>query len=208
MASLKRDGKSYKGNWAGGKLELNEGETYDFLSGRIEIIQEKIENEDQLRELLNNDDKKRNVKRDRVLSRGNSDMGNLKMNKAETCDNSSGQILKQSQPKPIQTIKMVIKNEDQLRELLKNEEKKRSVKELVIDEGCGNEMNDDLELCGFDNLESIVVEKNTLKNLNSLKISDNPVLKNIETEDGDPNRDNGAFYYVKSVTITSTLIAD
>ena len=73
-------------------------------------------------------------------------------------------------------------------------------------EGIGNEMNDDLELCGFDNLESIVVKKDSLKNLNSLKISDNPLLKSIETEDGEYKK--GAFYNVKNVTITSTLIDD
>ena len=69
-------------------------------------------------------------------------------------------------------------------------------------------MNDDLELCGFDNLESIVVEKNTLKNLNSLKISDNPLLKSIETEDGEYDKSNWAFCNVKSVTITGILIYD
>ena len=141
---LKRDGKSYKGNWDMGKLKLDNGETYDYVSERIDIIQEKIENEGQLRELLN------------------------------------------------------------------NEEKKRNVKKLVIGEGCGNEMNDDLELCGFDNLESIVVKEDSLKNLNSLKISDNPELKSIETEDGYwNNRDSTcAFCNVKNVTITSTLIDD
>ena len=172
----------------------------------VKNIAKKIENESQLRDSVKNYDKKRNVKRDRGLSRGKSDMGKLKRNKAETCDYLSGKDPKQSQPKPIQTIKMVIENEDQLRELLKNDDKKRSVNELVIDEGCGNEMKDDLKLCGFDNLKSIVVKKNTLKNLNSLKISDNPVLKSIETEDGEYEK--GAFYNVKNVTITSTLIND
>ena len=112
-------------------------------------------------------------------------------------------------PKPEATIKMVIENEDQLRELLKNNDKKRSVKELVIAEGCGNEMKDDLELCGFENLESIVVKKKSLVILNSLKISDNPVLKSIETKDDTEKRTNtAALENVKSVTITGTLIAD
>ena len=110
------------------------------------------------------------------------------------------------EPKPVPTVYMMIENKDQLRELLENGDKKRIVKELVIGEGCGNGMKDDLELCGFENLESIVVKKNTLKNLNSLMISDNPLLKSIEIENGEYEKH--AFFYVKNVTITSTLIND
>ena len=165
LGLLNKDGKSYKGNWDMGKLKLDNGETYDYVSGQIIYL------------------------------------------------NPIPKPLPPVKPKPVATIKMVIENEDQLRELLKNEDKKRSVKELVIAEGCGNEMKDDLELCGFDNLESIVVKKDTLKNLNSLKISNNPLLKSIKTEVGaggccDSSRNTGAFYYVKSITITSTLIDD
>ena len=141
------------------------------------------------------------LKRDGKSYKDNWDMGKLRLNDDEMYDYACGQIV------------TVIENEDQLRELLKNEDKKRNVKGLVIGEGCGNEMKDDLELCGFENLESIVVKKDTLKNLNSLKISDNPLLKSIEIEDGDggwsdDSRNTGAFYNVKNVTITSTLIYD
>ena len=158
LGLLNRDGKSYKGNWDMGKLKMDNGETYDYVSGQIIHI------------------------------------------------NPIPKPIPPVKPKPEATIKMVIENKDQLRELLKNDDKKRSVKQLVIAEGIGNEMNDDLELCGFDNLESIVVKKDSLKNLNSLKISDNPLLKSIETEDGEYKK--GAFYNVKNVTITSTLIDD
>ena len=108
--------------------------------------------------------------------------------------------------KPTNTIEMVIENEDQLRELLENEDNKRNVKELVIAEGCGNEMKRNLQLYGFDNLESIIVKKNTLKNLKSLKVSDNPLLKSIKTENGD--NETGVFYNVNNVTISSTLMID
>ena len=66
----------------------------------------------------------------------------------------------------------------------------------------------DLQLCGFVNLERIVVKKNSLKDLNSLTISDNPVLKSVEIENA--KRGNsyrcGAFRNVKSVIITSMII--
>ena len=143
---LKRDGKSYIGNWVMGSLYSKNGEMYDYVDNRREIV------------------------------------------------------------------KVTIANEDQLRELLNNVDKNRIVKGLVIDEGCGNEMKDGLELCGFENLESIVVKKGSLKNLKSLKISNNPLLKSIETEDGDDawshSSNAGAFLNVKNVTITSTLIDD
>ena len=132
-------------------------------------------------------------------------MGELNNSEDDAFCYVNGQI-KRIEPK-------IIDNENHLKELLNDEVQKRSVKKLVIAEGCGNEMKADLELCGFENLESIVVKKNSLKNLNSLKISDNPVLERIETENGsggysDSSRNTGAFYYVKSVTITSTLIYD
>ena len=187
----------YAGEWKNGKRD-----------GRGKTLKNRVaEYEGEWKEglpnglgLLNKDDKS---------YKGNWDMGKLQLDNGKTYDYVSGQIIAQPKPKPVTTIKMVLENEDQLRELLKNGDKKRSVKELVIDEGCGNEMKDDLELCGFENLESLVVEKNSLVVLNSLKISDNPVLKSIETKDDTEKKPNtAALENVKSVTISSILIAD
>ena len=50
-------------------------------------------------------------------------------------------------------------------------------------------------------LESIVIKKNSLRNLNSLVISNNPQLSSIETEDSE--WETGIFYYVKNVEISS-----
>ena len=82
------------------------------------------------------------------------------------------------------------------------------IHELVIDEGCGNDYDGDLKLCGFGYLDRIVVKKNSFQNVNSLKISDNCVLKSIETENGErrDDIDSGSFRYVKTVLITSSLI--
>ena len=76
------------------------------------------------------------------------------------------------------------------------------IHELVIDEGCGNDYNGYLFLYGFNHLERIVVKKESFQNVNSLVISDNPVLKSIEIEDGYWNA--GAFGKVKSVILKST----
>ena len=72
---------------------------------------------------------------------------------------------------------------------------------LIIDKGCCNDMIIDLRICYYNNLERIVVKKNSLQNLNSLVISNNPQLESIETKDGD--YETGAFWNVKSVEITS-----
>ena len=77
------------------------------------------------------------------------------------------------------------------------------IKELEIGEGCLNEVKDDLVIENYPNLEKIVVKKNSLKNLNSLKICNNEKLKIIEIEDCDEFKEDGAFYNVRNVIIES-----
>ena len=77
------------------------------------------------------------------------------------------------------------------------------IKEMIIEEGFGNDYYGNLVIENYPNLEKIIVKKNSLKNLNSLKICNNEKLKNIEIEDGDKYGSNGAFYNVKNVIIES-----
>ena len=54
------------------------------------------------------------------------------------------------------------------------------------------------------------MKKDSLKNLNSLVISNNSELESIVTKNGnggwsDESKNTGAFYYVKSVEISSIL---
>ena len=69
-----------------------------------------------------------------------------------------------------------------------------------------------LVIANYPNLEKIVVKKNSLKNLNLLKICNNDKLKTIEIEDGEGWEEdgewynNGALFYVKNVTIESISI--
>ena len=111
-------------------------------------------------------------------------------------------------PKPVELIKMNISTGNELMSLLFDEEKKKNVSELVIEEECGNELKIDLKICGFENLKNLIVKKDSLKYLNSLVISNNSELESIETEDGqDWDYINQTFYApfekVKSVEITS-----
>ena len=78
------------------------------------------------------------------------------------------------------------------------------IRGLVIFEGCRNDYDGDLILCGFVNLDSIVIDKNTLNNLNSLEISGNPVLKRIEIANG--GYSTGAFNKINDLSISSIIM--
>ena len=109
-------------------------------------------------------------------------------------------------PEPVKLMKMSISTGDELMSLLNDSHKRMSVSELVIEEGCGNELKIDLKICGFENLKKLIVKKDSLKNLNSLVISNNSELESIVTEDGIfLGLSIGAFWNVKSVEISSIL---
>ena len=74
---------------------------------------------------------------------------------------------------------------------------------MIIGEGCFNEVKDDVLIENYPNLEKIVVKKNSLQNLNSLKICNNEKLKTIDIEDGEMWKKDGAFQNVKNVIIES-----
>ena len=82
------------------------------------------------------------------------------------------------------------------------------VTELTIAEGCGNELKEDLKICNYPLLKKLVVKKNSLKNLNSLVISNNSVLGSMVIEHGqDWDSKNDTYYApfekVKTVEISS-----
>ena len=73
---------------------------------------------------------------------------------------------------------------------------------MIIEKGFGNDYYGNLVIENYPNLQSIIVKKNSLKNLNSLKICNCEKLKTIEIEDGDHWYD-GTFRNVKNVIIDS-----
>ena len=86
------------------------------------------------------------------------------------------------------------------------------VTKLTINEGVCNDVTSTFSISGFLFLKSLVVKKNSMKNLNSLTIENNMRLESIVTEDGDgggysgtDSRNTGAFYYVNSVIIRSLI---
>ena len=73
---------------------------------------------------------------------------------------------------------------------------------MIIGVGCFREVKDDLLIENYPNLEKIVVKKNSLNNLNSLKICNNEKLKTIEIEDSEGWK-NGIFMNLNNVIIES-----
>ena len=80
---------------------------------------------------------------------------------------------------------------------------------MIIEEEFGNDYYGNLVIQNYLNLQSIVVRKKSLNNLNSLKICNCEKLKTIEIEDGQLWEEdgewyvNGAFDNVKNVIIES-----
>ena len=71
---------------------------------------------------------------------------------------------------------------------------------MIIEEEFGYDYYGNLVIENYPNLEKIVVKKNSLKNLNSLKICNNEKLKTIESYG---RWEGSAFYNVKNVIIES-----
>ena len=86
-----------------------------------------------------------------------------------------------------------------------------NLREITIEEGCFQDKMDILELCNLPNVETIVVKKQSLVFVNTLKICNNEQLKNIVVEDGDRYQQNdqwysdAAFLDTKDLTLASTI---
>ena len=77
----------------------------------------------------------------------------------------------------------------------------KDIEEMIIEEWFGDYYYGNLIIQNYPNLQSIIVKKNSLKNLKSLKICNCEKLKTIEIEDDDWR--DGAFCNVKNVNIES-----
>ena len=104
---------------------------------------------------------------------------------------------------PFELYSLRIENE------LKEEDIHSRLEELEIGENCCNDLKC-FKLIGFAHLKKLKFHKNSLKNLNSLVISNNNELEIIEIEDGeygywDESRNTGVCYNVKNVEISSIL---
>ena len=75
----------------------------------------------------------------------------------------------------------------------------KDIEEMIIEEEYGNDYFGNLIIENYPNLQSIVVKKNSFKNLNSLKICNCEKLKNVETG-------YQSFYNTTSLSLSSNSI--
>lgn len=78
-------------------------------------------------------------------------------------------------------------------------------KSIYVASGLCNSMRGDLHIENYANLVYIIVKPESLKNLNSLIISNDPVLYSIATGNNYVNNPIGAFYNVKTVEISRLI---
>ena len=94
---------------------------------------------------------------------------------------------------------LTISTTNDLENILNDQFRKRILKNLSVSTYSLNNLNGDLILSGFDNLEKIIVGENSLQNLNLLKICNNEKLLTFEIGDL-------AFRFVNNVIIESIRI--
>ena len=103
--------------------------------------------------------------------------------------------------KPLEIKRIRIERE------LKEEDIHFGLEEIEIGKDCLDNI-ECFKLIGFDRLKKLILHKNSLKNLDSLVISNNNELTIIEIEDGedrsfDESRNTGVCYNVKNVKVSS-----
>ena len=80
---------------------------------------------------------------------------------------------------------------------------------FIIGENCLMTTKQDFEICNYAHLEKIVIKKSSLRNINSLTISNDENLKMIEIENGyQDSNDNyilGPCFNVNTVTVSSII---
>ncbi len=171
----------YEGLWKNGIYYINDDEYYDYSQQQLIRL-----NESDVGEYYNEDIQQTNFSKDHPVQ----------------C------LMKTFIPENIENT--IIQTSEELIELLNNEEKKKTIHGLVIKEGCGNDLICDISLSNFPLLISIVIERNALIQINSLLISNNPLLKGIFTGDGkELDSNNNTFYAtcekVKRLEISSRM---
>lgn len=105
------------------------------------------------------------------------------------------------------TIMKRVYSGKELELLLSDKSMKSTIQQLMICEGCGNDLINDLSFSGFGNLDVIIFEKKTLMNLDSLTISNNPRLKQIIMNDNEDQTQcgTGVGENVETVVFESTI---
>ena len=204
--------KKYEGEWKNGMIEIEKGVWFDYESGNICLLNERgvIVYRGSIKDNKPNGYGKV-VNEKRVAFEGEWNDGLLKIDEEMSIEYENGLFyVNELQNSGLFgcSKKMVKKDMNDLekRQLVVRTNRHLSqlnqlVSVLEIADDCCNDLEIDLRICNYSNLERIVVKKNSFRNLNSLVISNNPQLKSIETKDGELGT--GACYNVRIMEISS-----
>lgn len=151
-----------------------------------------------------------------LLYQGKWKNGFIKINEKEYFDYRKGKVVDKKDIYNDSTVvfeeeKKNIKSESELNELLNNDRMKGKITDLVIESNCGNELVNSLIIGGFDRLQSLFIQKNSLRYLQSLIISNIPHLRSIQFDNGSKySKEEKTFYAVcesvKNLEISCTSI--
>lgn len=151
-----------------------------------------------------------------LLYQGKWNNGFIKINEKEYFDYRKGKVVDKKDIYNDSTVvfeeeKKNIKSESELNELLNNDRMKGKITDLVIESNCGNELVNSLIIGGFDRLQSLFIQKNSLRYLQSLIILNIPHLRSIQFDNGSKySKEEKTFYAVcesvKNLEISCTSI--
>ena len=108
----------------------------------------------------------------------------------------------------IYITKLTVNKDNEMLTVLNNKSMIDNVRKLIIADDIGNGLTCDVEISYCNCLEELVIGKNCMKNLKSIKIMHNPKLKSFETGDGyikDNTLYEGTFQKVKEFELKGNL---
>lgn len=142
--------------------------------------------------------------------------GFIKINEKEYFDYRKGKVVDKKDiyndsTVVFEEVKKSIKSESELNGLLNDDRMKGKITDLVIESNCGNELVNSLIIGGFDRLQSLFIQKNSLRYLQSLIISNIPHLRSIQFDNGSKYSNEEKTFYavcesVKNLEISCTSI--
>lgn len=195
----------YEGNWEEGILVINENDYFDYSSKSI---------------IHNGMSNQRSMKEEETVQASQDEIPKKEEKKTEVplvvpaVDNYDNKITifeEEEEPQDGSIEDEIIQSEDELLALLNDEMKKQTVTHLTILEDSCNEIIDDITISGFERLLRISIRENSLRNLSSLTVSNNPQLLSITTSNSkgyskEDNSFNAACEDVTRLVISSRFM--
>ena len=195
----------YYGNWEEGILVINDNDYFDYFSKTLchnEMNSQRSMKEEETVQDSQDEIPKKEEKKTEVP---------LVVPAVDNYDNKITIFEEEEEPQDGSIEDEIIQSEDELLALLNDEMKKQTVTHLTILEDSCNEIIDDITISGFERLLRISIRENSLRNLSSLTVSNNPQLLSITTSNSkgyskEDNSFNAACEDVTRLVISSRFM--